>query len=63
MSKTKTSFFCQHCGHESVKWAGQCPACGEWNSFVEEIIQKDKTKDVADWKDYGEEKESAKQSP
>ena len=37
MSKTKTSFFCQHCGHESIKWVGQCPSCGQWNSFVEEI--------------------------
>lgn len=60
MSKTKTSFFCQHCGHESVKWAGQCPACGEWNSFVEEIVQKDKTKDVTDWKEYGEDKRVGK---
>lgn len=32
----KTVFFCQNCGHESVKWMGQCPACREWNTFVEE---------------------------
>lgn len=32
----KTIFFCQNCGHEESKWLGQCPACGEWNSFVEE---------------------------
>lgn len=36
MAKTKdTSFFCKECGYESAKWAGQCPACHEWNTFVE----------------------------
>ena len=41
MAKIKTSFFCQSCGHESSKWLGRCPACGEWNSFVEETVAKD----------------------
>lgn len=37
MAKTKkTIFFCQNCGHEEAKWLGQCPACKEWNTFVEE---------------------------
>ena len=36
MSKTKTAFFCSNCGHESAKWLGKCPDCGEWNSLVEE---------------------------
>ena len=37
MAKGKTSvFFCQECGYESAKWMGQCPACKEWNTFVEE---------------------------
>ena len=37
MAKTKkTVFFCQNCGHEEAKWLGQCPACKEWNTFVEE---------------------------
>ncbi|MCR6721619.1 MAG: AAA family ATPase [Chitinophagaceae bacterium] len=58
MSKTKSAFFCQHCGHESVKWVGQCPSCGEWNSFVEELIQKDDPKNNKNWKDYKEEKKS-----
>ena len=31
-------FFCQNCGFESSKWQGQCPACKEWNSFVEEPV-------------------------
>lgn len=34
----KTSFFCQECGIETAKWAGQCPSCKSWNSIVEEII-------------------------
>jgi len=38
--KSSTVFFCQHCGYESSKWMGQCPGCKEWNSFVEETIQK-----------------------
>ncbi len=37
MAKSKsTVFFCQECGYESPKWMGQCPACKEWNTFVEE---------------------------
>ncbi len=41
MAKTKTSaFFCQSCGYESVKWMGQCPGCKEWNSFVEELVDR-----------------------
>lgn len=34
----KTVFFCQNCGHEESKWLGQCPACKEWNTFVEEKV-------------------------
>lgn len=41
MAKIKTSFFCQSCGAQSPKWLGKCPSCGEWNTYVEEIIQKD----------------------
>ncbi len=41
MAKTKSSFFCQQCGHEAAKWLGKCPSCGTWNSFVEEVVQKD----------------------
>ena len=60
MSKVKTGFFCQHCGYESVKWLGQCPSCGQWNTFVEEIIQKESSKSNNGWKDYTEEKRSGK---
>lgn len=38
MAKTKQIFFCQQCGYESSKWLGQCPACHEWNTFVEETV-------------------------
>jgi DNA repair protein RadA/Sms len=41
MSKIKTAFFCQNCGTQYAKWQGQCNACKEWNTIVEEIIQKD----------------------
>ncbi len=37
-AKKKTVFFCQNCGYESAKWLGQCPACHEWNTFVEEAL-------------------------
>ena len=41
MAKGKTTvFFCQDCGYESSKWMGQCPGCGGWNTFVEEVIDK-----------------------
>ena len=41
MAKIKKAFFCKNCGHESPKWLGKCPACGEWNTFTEEIIAKE----------------------
>ncbi|MDF2882437.1 MAG: repair protein RadA [Clostridiaceae bacterium] len=37
MGKVKTTFVCQQCGYESLKWMGKCPGCGEWNTLVEEI--------------------------
>ena len=40
MSKTKTVFYCQNCGYEASKWMGKCPSCGEWNTFVEEVVTK-----------------------
>lgn len=57
MSKVKTAFFCQNCGYESAKWLGKCPSCNEWNTFAEEIIQKENTKNVnSSWTEYGGEK-------
>ncbi len=41
MAKGKTTvFFCQSCGYESAKWMGQCPGCRQWNTFVEETVEK-----------------------
>lgn len=41
MAKTRTAFFCQNCGAQSPKWMGRCPSCGEWNTYVEEVIQRE----------------------
>jgi len=41
MAKVKTAFFCQNCGTQYAKWQGQCNACKEWNTIVEEIVQKE----------------------
>jgi DNA repair protein RadA/Sms len=41
MAKTRTTFFCRNCGAQSPKWLGKCPSCGEWNTFVEEVIQRE----------------------
>ncbi|MGF1556789.1 DNA repair protein RadA [Paucihalobacter sp.] len=43
MAKVKTTFFCQNCGAQYSKWQGQCNACKQWNTIVEEIIQKPET--------------------
>ena len=40
MAKVKKAYFCRECGFEAPKWLGKCPACGEWNSFTEEVISK-----------------------
>ncbi len=45
MAKTKTAFYCQNCGTQYAKWQGQCTTCKEWNTIVEEIIQKNDAKD------------------
>ncbi len=47
MAKTKTTFFCQHCGTQHAKWTGQCYACKEWNTIIEEVIQKEEKRN---WK-------------
>lgn len=41
MAKLKSVYFCSSCGYESPKWMGKCPACGEWSTFVEELVRKD----------------------
>ncbi len=47
MAKVKTTFFCQGCGTQYSKWQGQCTACKEWNTIVEELVQKT---DKNEWK-------------
>jgi len=47
MVKTKTTFFCQNCGTQFAKWVGKCTACNEWNTIVEEVIQKEEKRN---WK-------------
>ncbi len=49
MAKIKSAYFCQSCGFESAKWLGKCPSCSQWNTFVEEVIEKP-TPNNAIWK-------------
>ena len=44
MAKLKKAFFCRSCGYESAKWVGKCPACGEWNTLVEEVVGKESSR-------------------
>lgn len=50
MAKAKTAYFCQECGYNSPKWVGRCPSCGEWNTFVQEVIEKEDPKTTVAWK-------------
>ena len=43
-TKVKTTYFCQNCGTQYPKWQGQCSACKEWNTIVEEVVQKEEVK-------------------
>ena len=56
MAKGKVSvYFCNECGYESTKWMGQCPACKEWNTFVEEKVEKKSaktTREISEVKTY-----------
>lgn len=46
MAKSKTVYFCSSCGADTPKWVGQCPVCGEWNTMVEERVERNsKTKE------------------
>lgn len=53
MSKIKTAFFCSNCGYMSAKWQGKCPSCNQWNTMVEEVIEKDDKQE--NWKGYSAE--------
>ncbi len=47
MAKIKTIYICQECGYESPKWMGKCPECGNWNTMLEELIDKSKSENLA----------------
>jgi DNA repair protein RadA/Sms len=49
LAKIKSAYFCQSCGYESAKWLGKCPSCNQWNTFVEEVVEKP-TGSSAVWK-------------
>jgi len=51
MAKTKTTFFCQNCGAQSIKWLGKCPSCGEWNTYIEEVVQREEK--AGKWQSMG----------
>ena len=64
MAKIKTAYFCQNCGYESAKWLGKCPTCGQWNTFVEELIQKDtKKSSPTEWQLYNDDVPVEKTQP
>lgn len=46
MAKRKTTFVCQQCGYESLRWMGKCPGCQQWNTLVEEVITKQSERHV-----------------
>lgn len=47
-SKSRTVFFCSNCGAQSPKWVGRCPVCGEWNTYTEEVVEREPGKKL--WK-------------
>ena len=57
MAGSKTTFFCQHCGTQYAQWTGQCTSCRQWNTIVEEVVEKS-TKSQ-DWRSDGASRRSA----
>ena len=60
MAKTKSVFICQNCGANSPKWIGKCPSCNEWNTYVEELFEK-QSAEKASWQ--GSSEPTVKQRP
>lgn len=52
MAKLKTTFVCQNCGAVQSKWMGKCPECSQWNSLVEEVIEKQQSSKSAYTQNY-----------
>lgn len=46
-NKEKTVYVCKECGYDSPKWIGKCPACGAWNTFVEQVVRKENNSSAA----------------
>lgn len=61
MAKTKSAYFCQSCGYDSPKWLGQCPSCKQWNSFVEEVVEKSSSR-VPEWRSTASSKAETKRA-
>ncbi|MFI5172040.1 MAG: DNA repair protein RadA [Chitinophagales bacterium] len=57
-TKAKTAFFCQNCGFESPKWQGKCASCNQWNTFIEEVIERTEPKEI--WKEEKNDKRGNK---
>ncbi len=60
MAKIKSAYFCQQCGYQSPKWMGKCPSCEAWNSFAEEILEKEDTARKGEWRTSTSQKRAAK---
>lgn len=60
MPKTKTVFFCQHCGTQYAKWQGQCNTCKQWNTIAEEVVEKE---EKTSWKPAGTAKDRKVSKP
>ena len=54
MAKLKSAYFCSNCGYESPKWMGRCIACGEWSTFVEELVRKDASSPKEDTRSFAD---------
>lgn len=54
MAKPKTTYYCQNCGNQYSKWMGKCNTCGEWNTIVEEIVEKNEKS--SPWRDSKDKK-------
>ncbi len=61
MAKSKSVFFCQNCGASAPKWIGKCPSCGEWNTYVEEIVSKSASQ-VPAWRATSRGEDSGRQA-
>lgn len=60
MAKVRSAYFCQQCGYQSPKWMGKCPSCEAWNSFAEEILQKEEGQKKGEWRTSSSQKIAAK---